>query len=110
MVRCCVTSGCCLCGIFSGCGSGLGALPAIRWCGGESFSGCGMGEYRLLPGVSPPLLPGRKFPVFNGLRLVVACKIVITKGLRLNLSRQRSYGLNAKPSALGRGLFLTLYI
>jgi hypothetical protein len=29
-----------------------------------------------------------------------------TKGLSLNLGKQKSYGLNAKPPAVGRGFFL----
>ncbi len=60
--------------------------------GAGSSSICGMGEYRMLQGRYPPPLPGRKFPVFSGLRWVMARKNVIIKGLRLNLSRQRTYG------------------
>jgi hypothetical protein len=37
-----------------------------------------------------PLLPGRKLPVFMDLRHVMSCKNFITKGLRLNISKQMS--------------------
>ncbi len=39
------------------------------------------------PGVPPPPLPGDKSFPFNGLRVMVVCKNVITKGLRLNLGK-----------------------
>lgn len=38
----------------------------------------------------PPPLPGDKSFLFNGLRAVVACKYVITKGLLLNFGKQTS--------------------
>jgi hypothetical protein len=37
------------------------------------------------PGRTPPL-PGDKSFIFNGLRVVMACKKFITKGLRPNIS------------------------
>src|SRR5260370_41802692 len=113
MGRCCAICGCCRCGISSGWDSGRGALPAIRWFGGVGFSICGMGEYRLLPGGYPPALPGRKFLVFSDLRRVVACKNVITKGLRPNYCRQTSYGCFPslkRKTRPGPGLFLNLII
>ena len=37
---------------------------------------------------------------------MVSAKFGQTKGLSLNLGKQKGYGLNAKPPAVGRGLFL----
>jgi hypothetical protein len=55
--------------------------------------------------VVPPL-PGDKSNRCNGLVAMMAAKFEQTKDLSLNLGKQRVYGLNAKPPAVGRGLFL----
>jgi hypothetical protein len=55
-------------------------------------------------------LPGDKLFCFNGLRGVVVCKYGQTKGLSLNLGKQRELALDSflkrETPGFGRGLFL----
>jgi hypothetical protein len=54
-------------------------------------------------------LPGDKPNGCIDLAAMLAAKFGQTKGLSLNLGKQKAYGLNAKPRRLGRGFFLALY-
>ena len=51
-------------------------------------------------------MPGDKPFGVRGLAVMMDAKFGQTKGLSLNLGKQKVYGLNAKPPAVGRGLFL----
>jgi hypothetical protein len=47
---------------------------------------CGWGVREKREG-GPPPLPGRKYPAIRTLPGMIVCKIVITKGLRINISK-----------------------
>ena len=54
-------------------------------------------------------MSGCKLNGCNKLAVVGAAKFGQAKGLSLNLGKQKGYGINAKPPAVCRGLFLDSY-